>query len=251
MKPTFLIISGDGINCERETAQAFENAEASSKIIHMHELLLRPNLLRKFQGMVLPGGFSFGDELGSGQVLAVKLKYGLGEELYRFVESKKPVLGICNGFQTLLKLGLLPFPKEERCLGLTLNKGGHFTNQWVGLKVEKKSVCKWTKGLENFELPIRNSEGSPFIKKGKEKEVFKKLKDGGQIPLFYNTEGELNHENIAGVCDPEGLIFGLMPHPEAFTSYGTYHSITRKPQKKGKGQLIFDNIVNFIKGRDS
>lgn len=251
-RPTFIILSGDGINCERETAEAFKRAGADVDIKHIHELLKGPRILKNYQGMAIPGGFSFGDELGSGQVLAVKIKYGLNEELHRFVEDKKPLLGICNGFQVLLKLGLLPFPQEEKCMALGSHREGHFINQWVDLEVDKKSVCLWTKGLEKgrFELPIRNAEGRVFLKKGKERDLFESLQKRGQVALYYKGISERTYEHMAGVCDPEGLIFGLMPHPEAFVSYATYRSVHNNPHEKGMGQLIFDNIVHYLEGRE-
>jgi phosphoribosylformylglycinamidine synthase len=250
--PKFIVLSGDGINCEKETAEAFKRAGAKADIKHIHELLKDPKILGHYQGMAIPGGFSFGDELGSGQVLAVKLKYGLNEELHRFVEDKKPLLGICNGFQVLLKLGLLPFPRGEKCMGLGSHREGHFINRWVDLEVDHQSVCLWTKGLEkySFELPIRNAEGRVFLKKGKERDLFESLQKKGQVPLYYKGTTLRDYERMAGVCDPNGLIFGLMPHPEAFVSYGTYRLVHHNPYEKGLGQLIFDNIVHYLEGRE-
>ena len=261
-EPHFLVLAGDGINCEQETKLGFENAKAKVTIIHINELLERPKLLRDFQGLAFPGGFSFGDELGSGQVLALKCKQGLKDELNRFVEKESPILGICNGFQTLLKLGLLPIPGEKRQVGLAPNREGTFQNYWVKLKrPQSKSVCHWTKGLFeggpdcDFELPLRNREGRITLLKGLEDQIYENLLKNGQIPLVYSDElkplSKFKHETIAGLCDPKGLIFGLMPHPEAFLFEATHriHHKTRhkNPTQKGWGQKIFDNIIGHLK----
>ena len=133
MSIKFLILTGDGINCERETAKAFINAGAEAEIIHVNDLLENPSALKNYSGMAIPGGFSFGDELGSGQVLALKIKHGLKEASDEFVADKKPIIGICNGFQVLVKLGLLPFPLEDRVMALAANESGHFINRWSTL----------------------------------------------------------------------------------------------------------------------
>ncbi|MEC8623974.1 MAG: phosphoribosylformylglycinamidine synthase subunit PurQ [Bdellovibrionota bacterium] len=261
-KPHFLVLAGDGINCEQETKLGFEKAKAKTTIIHINELLDRPKLLRDYQGLAFPGGFSFGDELGSGQVLALKCKRGLKDELNLFVEKESPIIGICNGFQTLLKLGLLPFPGEKREVGLAPNREGTFQNYWVKLKAPpSKSVCHWTEGIFDgdesceFELPLRNREGRITLKKGSEDKIYNKLLKNGQIPLQYSDQlrplAKFQHESIAGLCDPKGLIFGLMPHPEASLFEAThrihYKKRCKDPDQKAWGQKIFDNIVGHLK----
>src|SRR4051812_35674067 len=144
--PLFIIVAGDGINCERETARAVELAGGSAKIIHINDLLDAPEILKSADGLAIPGGFSFGDELGSGQIMALKIRHRLNEAFYGLVRQKKPVIGICNGFQVLVKLGLLPYPDaKERIIALAPNEQGQFINRWVEMDV-KESVCLWTKG---------------------------------------------------------------------------------------------------------
>mmetsp|Transcript_5182 Transcript_5182/g.2939 ORF Transcript_5182/g.2939 Transcript_5182/m.2939 type:complete len:202 (+) Transcript_5182:3300-3905(+) len=198
--------------------------------------------------MAIPGGFSFGDDLGSGQVMAYKIKYGLSEKFSKFVEDKKPIIGICNGFQILVKLGLLPNPKNERMIALAPNESGYFINCWVKLSISSNTVCKWTTLLNNqdFFLPIRHAEGRVVFTKGKEDEIYQKLKEKGQIPFYYydNVNGSIF--NIAGVCDEKGIILGMMPHPEGYLFEATNPVRQNDVFKKGKGQLIFDSIVQYL-----
>lgn len=220
MKPKVLVLTGDGINCERDTARAFNLAGADAAIVHCNDLLENPSSLHKFQALAFPGGFSFGDDLGSGQVLSLKLSLQLGDELRVFVEARRPVIGICNGFQALTKLGLLPEPFGVRTMALARNSQGHFINKWVDLEVEKNSICIWTRDLggESFPLPIRHGEGRVVFTKGEEEAVHRRLSQAGQIALRYGEEVNGSFARIAGVCDPTGLVFGLMPHPEAAIS---------------------------------
>jgi phosphoribosylformylglycinamidine synthase len=247
----FLILSGDGINCERETALAFKQAGGTPTIIHINELLEKPTLLNEFDGMAIPGGFSFGDELGSGQVLALKIKHGLKEEFAKFVDDKKPIIGICNGFQVLVKLGLLPYPKDERVMALAQNKNGEFIDRWTQLNMVDGSICKWTDGIDmgSIELPVRHGEGRVVFAKGREEEIFNALSKNGQIPFCYDEDFNGSYKNIAGVCDPTGLILGMMPHPEAYLFEATYKNKKENPHAKGMGQLLFDNIIKYLEGR--
>lgn len=216
-----LILTGDGINCENETALAFSTQGCEAKIMHVQDLIDDPNQLNYYQILALPGGFSFGDEIGSGQILALKLKYSLGIALTRFIEQKKLVIGICNGFQVLTRLGLLPKPFTERQMTLTHNRQGHFINKWVNLKVPA-SKCVWTKSLQGKEiqLPIRHGEGNIVFAGDKETQhnTFQMLVDCGQIAVTYIEDVNGSYQKIAGITDPTGCILGLMPHPEAATS---------------------------------
>ena len=246
--PHFLILAGDGINCERETAFAFRNASANASIVHVNDILGHPSSLKKFDGMALPGGFSFGDELGSGQILALKIKHGLGQEFLRFKEDQKPIIGICNGFQVLVKLGLLPWPLTEKVMALTHNESGTFVDRWTELIVAKGTVCKWTMFIKTprIELPSRHGEGRIVFKCGREDEIYEKLQGNGQIPFMYgeNINGSFN--NIAGICDPTGLILGMMPHPEAYIFEATSRFKKVDPFAKGAGQLVFDSIIAYL-----
>ena len=238
-KPNILILSGDGINCERETAHAFLMAGGNPIIVHINDLLKNPKKLDFFQGLALPGGFSFGDDLGSGQILALKIKFGLGEVLDRFVEEKRPIIGICNGFQVLIKLGFF-----GNHISLVANKNRKFINRWVNLTFPKNESCVWTKGLTSFRLPIRHGEGRFMVKtvEGGGQSFYQKLKGRGQVAVQYAEDVNGSFYNIAGLCDPRGFILGLMPHPEAAISSLT--NCQRDGGSPGKG--IFSNIIQFI-----
>lgn len=224
MKPKVLILTGYGINCDEETAFAFELTGAESQIVHVNDLISGEKKLSDFQILAFPGGFSYGDDTGSGKALANKIKNNLWDDLLNFINSKKLIIGICNGFQVLTNLGLLPseensYGKQE--LALKYNASNRFQCRWVNLKVSSQK-CIFTKGIKNLSLPVAHGEGNFFA----EESILEKLKESDQIVVNYVKEGGSpanGHfpENpngalldIAGVCDPTGRIFGLMPHPE-------------------------------------
>lgn len=212
IKPKFLVLWGDGINCENETQKALNEAGADATKVHVSELVENPKLLRDYQGMVIPGGFSFGDHLGSGQILAMKLERFVGAELREFVK-KYPLMGICNGFQTLVRLGLLPDANFRKTCSLVKNEQGHFMNKWVELELNPDSPCVWTKNLPpKVSLPARHGEGR-FVCESDA--VLKDLQDKNQIVFRYSQDFNGATDRIAGICDPSGLVFALMPHPEA------------------------------------
>lgn len=247
-----LVLTGDGINCERETARAFALAGADPKIVHINDLLENPKSIHDYQAAAFPGGFSFGDDLGSGQVLALKLSLVLGDELRAFVDAEKPVIGICNGFQALTKLGLLPEPFGARSMALARNAGGHFIDRWVELEPEKASVCIWTRGFSGaFPLPIRHGEGRIAFSKGEEESIHRTLSQKGQIVLRYRDDVNGSYGRIAGVCDPKGLVFGLMPHPEAAVSLLQHPQSSRLADRtaEGPGLRFFRNCVAYLKER--
>ena len=241
-----LILTGHGINCAREMALGFSLAEADSQVCHLNDL--SSVSLNKFQILVLPGGFSFGDHLGSGRALARRLRRApLGQAIERFVAEGKLVWGVCNGFQTLVQIGLLP----ADCT-LAPNASGRFECRWVRLKANAASPCVFTKGLDSLELPIRHGEGrllgSP---------------PAGLVPLQYcNSEGPTqdypdnpNGSVLAGaaLCNETGRIFGLMPHPEAFLrstqhpEWTRHRELTRRFSapfpSEGSGLAFFRNAV--------
>lgn len=241
-RPVFLILTGDGINCERETALAFEQAGGQTRIQHVNDLLVNPSSLQQYDGLAIPGGFSFGDDLGSGLILGLKLKYALKEELLRFVEAQKPIIGICNGFQVLTKLGLLPDYKQERQVALAQNIHGRFMNQWASMTAPDNSICVWTKGIKTIQLPVRHKEGRVVFSSP---EALEKLKANGQIVFRYDEDINGSTDKIAGICDSTGLIFGLMPHPEAFVFQETAPQHQQDSSRHGEGFPIFHNIIQF------
>jgi phosphoribosylformylglycinamidine synthase len=244
-KPLFIVVAGDGINCERETAQAFELAGGAARIAHVNDLADAPEILKSADGLAIPGGFAFGDELGSGQIMALKIRHRLGEAFSGLVRRQRPVIGICNGFQVLVKLGLLPYPDaEERMIALAPNEQGQFINRWVDLKVEK-SVCLWTEGLEQkqISLPIRHGEGRIVFRS---EDDYRKVVREGLVPLTYTEEVNGSHGRIAGLTDPSGAVLGLMPHPEAFVFQATNASPQRHFEGKGDGIAVFENIMRVL-----
>ncbi|TNE32708.1 MAG: phosphoribosylformylglycinamidine synthase subunit PurQ [Alphaproteobacteria bacterium] len=250
-QPKFLVLAGDGVNCERETAAAFIHAGGAAEIVHINQLLENPAQLDSYDGMALPGGFSFGDELGSGQLLALKIRAQLGDVFRDFTAQKKPVIGICNGFQVLVRLGLLPFPNESRAAALAVNNHGEFMNKWADLESDSSSVCLWTKGMKDISLPVRHKEGRIVLTPGAEKQVYKTLVKNGQIPLRYATDINGSYERIAALCDPSGLILGMMPHPEAFIFQATNKTRHSNPLEKGAGLQLFENTLRYLKGEEN
>lgn len=241
-----LVITGDGINCESETALAFTQYGCETKIMHVQDLIDQPGQLSQFQILALPGGFSFGDEIGSGQILALKLKYSLGVALTEFINQKKLIIGICNGFQVLVRLGLLPKPFIERQMTLTHNRQGHFINKWVNLTVPE-SKCIWTKSLhgQKITLPIRHGEGKITFAgdQAMQHNTFTTLSANGQIALSYTEDVNGSYQQIAGVTDPTGCILGLMPHPEAATSPWLLPDGTAKKNDQAFGAPFFINAI--------
>jgi phosphoribosylformylglycinamidine (FGAM) synthase-like amidotransferase family enzyme len=244
-KPLFIIIAGDGINCERETARAVELSGGAAKIVHINDLAAAPETLDAADGLAVPGGFSFGDELGSGQIMALKIRHKLGDAFFRLVRDRKPVIGICNGFQVLVKLGLLPYPEQEgRVLALAANEQGSFLDRWVEMDV-KESVCLWTQGLakNKIRLPMRHGEGRIVFGDVK---TYDALLKAGQIPLVYTEDVNGSHGRIAALTDPTGAVLGLMPHPEAFMFCATDAAPRQDFTAKGDGAMIFDNIMKVL-----
>jgi phosphoribosylformylglycinamidine synthase len=273
-EPQALIITGDGLNCERETAHAFRLAGAGARLVHITDILAAERTLAEFQILAFIGGFSNGDHLGAGTVQAVRFRHRLREPLQRFVEAGRPVIGICNGFQTLVKMGILPGQREEaerpaadagwrRTATIMANDCGRFEDRWVHLVVEQDSPCLWTRGLRMLYLPVRHGEGKFVIR---DAGALRELRRNRQIVLRYADErGRATNEYpanpngsvqaVAGICDPSGLIFGLMPHPEAYHSPFNHPAWTREAalgrplSAEGQGVALFRNAVDFVSGR--
>jgi phosphoribosylformylglycinamidine synthase len=261
--PKVIVLRTAGTNCDRETAFAFEKAGSCPHLVHVNELARREKDLSAYQILAIPGGFTYGDDIASGKILANELKFKLEEALQRFIKDGKLIIGICNGFQILVKAGLLPnisgdFQTIESTL--TLNDSDKFEDRWVFLKnaqrQTKKVKCVWTYGIgEILELPVAHGEGK-FIPK--DKMTLRKLKEKGLIVFEYVDESGRRAgyphcpngsvENIAGICDPTGRIFGLMPHPERHIDRFQHPCWTRRaPKKSRNGLAIFENGVNFAK----
>jgi len=247
-KAKVLVITGDGLNCEVETLAAFKKAGATGTILHINELLKTPVILSEYNILAIPGGFSFGDEINSGQVLALKIKHGLDREFNEFIKKDNLVIGICNGFQTLIKLGAFT-ETQEKTVTLGTNRQGHFIDKWTSVEVQN-SNCIWTRDLCEFNLPIRHGEGKIFFKGDAEtqKGHFENLKNKGQVALTYKQYENGSYERIAGICDESGRIFGLMPHPEAAINELT-NPFKANINQEDHGLKIFKNAVNFIENQ--
>lgn len=264
MKPiNALVLTGYGLNCDHETAHALELAGARALRVHINSLIDGSASLDDFQIMVFIGGFSWGDDHGAGVVQAVRMRTHIGEALIRFIERGNLVMGVCNGFQTLVNLGLLPgFDNDyqRRSVALIANDCGNFRDDWVHLRVNPDSPCVFTKGISRMELPIRHGEGKFYA----EEAAIDRLKDQNQVVLQYalpngepangnfpkNPNGSLN--DIAGICDPTGRVFGLMPHPEAYHHPANHPDWTRdRVQKEAAperilGNRLFENAVSYL-----
>lgn len=247
-----LILRAPGTNCDEETAFAFQQAGAETSLVHIGQLIRHEKYLKDYQIMVFPGGFTYGDDLGAGRVLANEIRLKLRADLERFVESGYLILGICNGFQVLVKAGILPGLKSQQELTLTTNDSGRFECRWVYLSANSNSKCIFTRGIENLYLPIAHGEGKVFAVADTLGELDKTLyytdeKGSRSAGYPYNPNGSM--ENIAGICDSTGRIFALMPHPERHISPNQHPRwLTGEAGKQGDGLKIFRNAVDWIKG---
>jgi phosphoribosylformylglycinamidine synthase I len=257
-KPRALVLTGYGINCDYETAHAFNLPAVGGEgvRVHLNDLIATPRMLRDFQMFVIPGGFSFGDDIASGKVLAVKLRACLLDPLRDFVARGRLVLGICNGFQALVKLGLLPDLAGDcrQDVTLTFNDSGRFEDRWVYLQVDAASRCIFTTGMDRVYLPVRHGEGK-FIPRdaatlaaleARHSIVLRYTDEHGQCAGYpWNPNGSV--ANVAGVCDATGRVFGLMPHPEAYL-YATNHPRWTRESipTEGMGVQIFRNAIAYV-----
>jgi phosphoribosylformylglycinamidine synthase I len=258
MKPKTLILRTAGVNCDKETAHAFELAGARAEFLHVNQLLERPGVMADYQLLAVPGGFSYGDDIAAGRIFANQIRHHLAEAFAAFIEAQKPIIGICNGFQVLVKTDLLPGPLAGRggqnCT-LAHNDCGRFVDRWVHLAGRSKR-CVWTAGVEQLELPIAHGEGR-FVPA--DESVRKGLWAADQVALVYTREdgapagGQFpdnpngSVDDIAGICDASGLVFGLMPHPERFVD-GVQHPAwtSRGALAEGQGLAIFRNAIAHV-----
>ena len=249
-----LIIRAPGTNCDAETAFAFQRAGAVVSSVHVNQLIRHEKRLSDYQIMVIPGGFTYGDDISAGKVLANELKLRLGDDILRFIEDGGLILGICNGFQVLIKAGILPRLSNGSppLLTVSANDSGKFECRWVYLYVNKKSNCIFTKGIDSMYLPVAHAEGKVVA----DPRVLPDL----NVVLYYtdaygNSKAGYPHNpngsvgNIAGICDASGRVFALMPHPERHIR-GTQHpQWTRHGAKEhGDGFQVFLNAVKWVQG---
>ncbi|MDR1931547.1 MAG: phosphoribosylformylglycinamidine synthase subunit PurQ [Spirochaetales bacterium] len=242
-----LIITGYGINADRELAEAFRLADGNPEPIHLADILENPGRLASCGILAFPGGFSFGDHLGSGKVLAYLVKSRLKEELEAFVRDGKLILGICNGFQVLVKMGILPNSNRDFTQEVSLihNDSGLFTDRWVPVRYNGKNPSPWIKNLTPTRYPIRHGEGR-FITASPE--VAQKIADNNLAALYYdgiNPNG--SESDIAGITDETGRILGMMPHPEAYLFPENHPQWTTGGVKDATGRKLFENAVAYSK----
>jgi phosphoribosylformylglycinamidine synthase len=239
------VVTGFGINADDELVSAFRYVGSRAEKVHIRDLMDQPDTLLSYDILALPGGFSYGDHLGSGKVFAGLLKRNLRQPLEDFAASGKLIIGICNGFQVLVKTGILPNRSGtwEPEVSLIHNDSGKFIDRWVGLRFNPRSPCVWTAGLHWCELPIRHGEGK-FITV--ESGTLSRLVEEQLVAVTYDPDNPNGSEgNVAGICDPSGRIFGLMPHPEAFLFPENHPRWTRETIEEGWGLRIFETGVSY------
>ena len=261
-----IVIAGNGTNCEREVAHACRLAGAEADIVHVAELLTGRVSLGNYHFLNLAGGFLDGDDLGSAKAGANRLMYArvtgqadsLAAQLEKFVADGKLVMGVCNGFQLLVKMGLLPAVDGDfrQTCTLTYNERGRFEDRWVRLKIDPASPCVYTRGLDELYLPVRHGEGK-FVTEGPQTlrqledlhlSVVKYVDDRQQPTMEYPDNPNGSEAAIAGICDSTGRLFGLMPHPEAYIHRTHHPRWTRETlPEEGMGLWLYQNAVNFIR----
>jgi phosphoribosylformylglycinamidine synthase len=241
------VVTGFGFNADEELAASFSAVGADAKRVHVSDLTENSAMVRRYRILAFPGGFSFGDHLGSGKVFALLLKRTLKTVLEDFVADGGLVIGICNGFQVLVKLGLLPnlSGSWEQEVSLIHNDSGKFEDRWIRVSFDPKGPCLWTQGLPPMDLQVRHGEGK-FV--ARSTEILEELqvrgmaavrycaRDGGQAGYPENPNGSA--ADIAGITDTTGRILGLMPHPEAFLFPET-HPDRNRMKKRAEGLEIF------------
>ncbi len=272
-----LIPTGLGFNCENESKRAFELAGGSADIVDIRDLISGEIDLFRYDCLMIIGGFSYGDDLGSGKAVSDLLRFRKinGERfidlIKRFVvKEKRVVFGVCNGFQVLVRLGILPgFDgdyEDQRCT-LSLNNSGRYEDRWVRLKFNPSSNCIATEGLDQMDIPVRHGEGNLiFASEDDRKRALEKnhhfaqyVDDNGDPTMAYPKNPNGSRDAIAGICDETGRIFGMMPHPEAFLLFENHPHWTRMRRdcidkgiavpKEGDGLRIFKNIVEYCEAR--
>jgi phosphoribosylformylglycinamidine (FGAM) synthase-like amidotransferase family enzyme len=264
-RPAACVITGFGINADEELAQAFLLCGAEPTRVHVRDLIEDRKLLLKFRILAFPGGFSFGDHLGSGKVFATLFRRNLGPALADFIAAGGLVIGICNGFQVLVKMGVLPNISGTGAQEASLvhNDSGRFEDRWVRVRFEEKSRCLWSRGLREMELPVRHGEGKFIPRSAADLDAMNTqglvalryaARDGAVsagTPFGYPEDPNGSEDHVAGLCDPTGRVFGLMPHPEAYMFPENHpdwtrmdaRTLRRREKAGGDGLLILRNGV--------
>ncbi|MCC6427660.1 MAG: phosphoribosylformylglycinamidine synthase subunit PurQ [Phycisphaerales bacterium] len=266
MKPLAIVIRAAGTNCDAEMCRAFALAGAEPELVHIDALARDPARLAKVQLMGFPGGFSYGDDIASGRILAMRLAEGLWPALREAAVRGVPMIGACNGFQVMVQVGLLPGPakgqewpaeRPRQTVALAENIAARFVDRWVGVVPEAGSVCLWTKGLTDafeaqdrtdvMQLPVAHGEGRFTAESA---EHLASLERSGQIALRYSDNYNGSEGGIAGICDATGRIFALMPHPERYLDWMRHPYWTRLDERVKKlptpGMMMFRNAVAAV-----
>lgn len=258
-----IVLRTAGINCDKETAFAFQDCGAQVDLVHINKLFNKEKSLSDYHILALPGGFSYGDDISAGRILANELRIKLGSDLKKFVKDGKLIIGICNGFQVLVKAGILPgevgrVASQEKTIQqatLMTNDSGKFEDRWTFLRVSGR--CAWTENMEGVVyFPVAHGEGK-FVCKNKN--ILNKIQNNHQVIFRYCTQDGRkagypqnpngSQDDIAGITDSTGHVLGLMPHPERHYFFTQHPFWTRLPKKSryGDGVKIFQNGVNYIK----
>lgn len=253
-QPKVLVLRAPGANCDMEAMFAFERAGAHAERLHINRLRDQPSLLQNYQILVIPGGFTFGDDVAAGKILANQLSVFLSEQLRIFRDRENLILGICNGFQAILKAGLIMPPDEDGTVAtLAHNASGKFDDRWVHLQVSP-GKCPFLTNCSRLYLPVAHGEGNFTCRASW---ILRGLEQSGQLVLRYvdstgrpggypvNPNG--SQGDVAGVCDATGRVLGLMPHPERHVLPTQHPHWTRHGlANEGEGLQIFKNAVNYF-----
>ena len=259
--PTALVLQAAGINCDRETARAFELAGASAELRHVNALLGTGNPFDGFDLLAIPGGFSFGDDVAAGRILGDRLRRELGDAIRTFVAAGKPVIGICNGFQVLTQAGLLPGGTDENPVALDDNVSGSFLCRWTTLK-KGDGRCVWTSGWgddEAVELPVAHAEGRLIFRDAAAREAAAGRRaivygePSSALPMDLPANPNASADDIAGLCDETGLVLGLMPHPERYVEPFQHPAAARRRldgtgDREPAGLRLFKSAVAHVAG---
>ncbi len=258
-----LLLRTAGTNCDRELAHAFKLAGGDVDLLHMNKVMADPGVLAGYQILGLPGGFSYGDDIASGKIFANQIIHHLKAPLRQFVDDGKMIFGVCNGFQILVKSGLLPGPMPQldaedwHPTTLTYNTSGKFEDRWVTIRSESKN-CKWIPAGVSMQVPVAHGEGRFAVREPK---ILDALKANDQIAFRYidaegkpavnfpeNPNGSL--ESIAGICDVTGRVLGLMPHPERIVDAINSPDFTRSGGHPS-GLLMFKTAVEYVQSQQT